>query len=300
MKVLCFGSLNIDYTYRVPHFVQKGETIAAEDMKVFCGGKGFNQAVAFARAGAETCQAGAVGKDGLFLLDSLKAAGVNTDFVSVLEDQKTGCAIIQNDHSGDNCIMLYGGTNRAITREMADSVLEHFGQGDVLVLQNEINEIPYIMEKAHDRGMKIVLNPSPMEEAIRTFPLEMVDYFFLNQVEACQLLGDENRENPEKQLEALRERFPAAAIVLTLGEKGSLYTDGTQKHAQPAFRVKAVDTTAAGDTFTGFLMGGLLSGRTVPEAMELAAKASAIAVTRPGASPSIPTLEEVLGWQGQD
>ena len=218
MKVLCFGSLNIDYTYRVPHFVQKGETIAAEDMKVFCGGKGFNQAVAFARAGAETCQAGAVGKDGLFLLDSLKAAGVNTEFVSVMEDQKTGCAIIQNDHSGDNCIMLYGGTNRAITREMADSVLEHFGQGDVLVLQNEINEIPYIMEKAHERGMKIVLNPSPMEEAIRTFPLEMVDYFFLNQVEACQLLGDENRENPEKQLEALRERFPAAAIVLTLGE----------------------------------------------------------------------------------
>ena len=275
MKVLCFGSLNIDYTYRVPHFVQKGETIAAEDMKVFCGGKGFNQAVAFARAGAETCQAGAVGKDGLFLLDSLKAAGVNTEFVSVLEDQKTGCAIIQNDHSGDNCIMLYGGTNRAITREMADSVLEHFGQGDVLVLQNEINEIPYIMEKAHERGMKIVLNPSPMEEAIRNFPLEMVDYFFLNQVEACQLLDDENRENPEKQLEALRERFPAAAIVLTLGEKGSLYADG-------------------------FLMGGLLSGRTVPEAMELAAKASAIAVTRPGASPSIPTLEEVLGWQGQD
>ena len=300
MKVLCFGSLNIDYTYRVPHFVQKGETIAAEDMKVFCGGKGFNQAVAFARVGAETCQAGAVGKDGLFLLDSLKAAGVNTEFVSVLEDQKTGCAIIQNDHSGDNCIMLYGGTNRAITREMADSVLEHFGQGDVLVLQNEINEIPYIMEKAHECGMKIVLNPSPMEEAIRTFPLEMVDYFFLNQVEACQLLGDENRENPEKQLEALRERFPAAAIVLTLGEKGSLYADGTQKHAQPAFRVKAVDTTAAGDTFTGFLMGGLLDGRTVPEAMELAAKASAIAVTRPGASPSIPTLEEVLGWQGQD
>ena len=88
--------------------------------------------------------------------------------------------------------------------------------------------------------------------------------------------------------------------MLTLGEKGSLYADQAQKHFQPAFRVKAVDTTAAGDTFTGFLMGGLLAGRTVPEAMELAAKASAIAVTRPGASPSIPTLEEVLNWKGQD
>ena len=266
MKVLCFGSLNIDYTYRVPHFVQKGETLAAEEMNVFCGGKGFNQAVAFARAGAETYHAGAIGKDGLFLLDSLKNAGVHTELVAVLEDQKTGCAIIQNDHSGDNCIMLYGGTNRTITREMADRVLEKFGQDDVLVLQNEINEIPYIMEKAHERGMKIVLNPSPMDGAIAAFPLETVDYFFLNQV----------------------------------GEKGSLYADQAQKHFQPAFRVKAVDTTAAGDTFTGFLMGGLLAGRTVPEAMELAAKASAIAVTRPGASPSIPTLEEVLNWKGQD
>ena len=199
MKVLCFGSLNIDYTYRVPHFVQKGETLAAEEMNVFCGGKGFNQAVAFARAGAETYHAGAIGKDGLFLLDSLKNAGVHTELVAVLEDQKTGCAIIQNDHSGDNCIMLYGGTNRTITREMADRVLEKFGQDDVLVLQNEINEIPYIMEKAHERGMKIVLNPSPMDGAIAAFPLETVDYFFLNQVEACQLLGSENREEPEKQ-----------------------------------------------------------------------------------------------------
>ena len=300
MKVLCFGSLNIDYTYRVPHFVQKGETLAAEEMNVFCGGKGFNQAVAFARAGAETYHAGAIGKDGLFLLDSLKNAGVHTELVAVLEDRKTGCAIIQNDHSGDNCIMLYGGTNRTITREMADRVLEKFGQDDVLVLQNEINEIPYIMEKAHERGMKIVLNPSPMDGAIAAFPLETVDYFFLNQVEACQLLGSENREEPEKQLDALRKRFPAAAIVLTLGEKGSLYADQAQKHFQPAFRVKAVDTTAAGDTFTGFLRGGLRAGRTVPEAMELAAKASAIAVTRPGASPSIPTLEEVLNWKGQD
>ena len=98
MKVLCFGSLNIDYTYRVPHFVQKGETLAAEEMNVFCGGKGFNQAVAFARAGAETYHAGAIGKEGLFLLDSLKNAGVHTELVAVLEDQKTGCAR-RKDHS---------------------------------------------------------------------------------------------------------------------------------------------------------------------------------------------------------
>ena len=234
MKVLCFGSLNIDYTYRVPHFVQKGETLAAEEMNVFCGGKGFNQAVAFARAGAETYHAGAIGKDGLFLLDSLKNAGVHTELVAVLEDQKTGCAIIQNDHSGDNCIMLYGGTNRTITREMADRVLEKFGQDDVLVLQNEINEIPYIMEKAHERGMKIVLNPSPMDGAIAAFPLETVDYFFLNQVEACQLWAAKTGRSRKNSWTRCK-RFPAAAIVLTLGEKGSLYADQAQKHFQPAF-----------------------------------------------------------------
>lgn len=300
MKVLCFGSLNIDYTYRVPHFVQKGETIAAEDMKVFCGGKGFNQAVALHGPGRRSCQAGAVGKDGLFLLDSLKAAGVNTEFVSVLEDQKTGAPSSRTIIAAITVLCSTAEPTAPSPGKWPTACWSHFGQGDVLVLQNEINEIPYIMEKAHECGMKIVLNPSPMEEAIRTFPLEMVDYFFLNQVEACQLLGDENRENPEKQLEALRERFPAAAIVLTLGEKGSLYADGTQKHAQPAFRVKAVDTTAAGDTFTGFLMAAFWPAVRFPKRWIWAAKASAIAVTRPGASPSIPTLEEVLGWQGQD
>lgn len=298
MRVLCFGSVNIDYTYRVPHFVQKGETLAADSMEVFCGGKGFNQAIAFAKAGVNTCHAGAIGKDGLFLLESLKKAGVDTSFVSVLEGRQTGCAIIQNDSSGDNCILLYGGTNQAITREQVDQVLMHFGAEDVLVLQNEINEIPYIMTKAHQRGMRIVLNPSPMNAAIAAFPLELVDYFFLNEVEARQLLSETVQQDPQCQLSALRESFPAAAIILTLGEKGALYADRTQQRFQPAFRVKTVDTTAAGDTFTGFLMGGLLNGCTVPQAMEQAAKASAIAVTRPGAFPSIPTLQEVQQWQG--
>ena len=137
MKVLCFGSLNIDYTYRVDHFVGKGETLAAESLQVFSGGKGLNQAIALARAGAETWMAGAVGEAGRFLLEELAAADVRTDHVSILQQVRTGNAIIQNDKTGDNCILLYGGANRAVTEAQADAALGHFGAGDWLLLKKK-------------------------------------------------------------------------------------------------------------------------------------------------------------------
>lgn len=300
MKALCFGSLNIDFTYKVDHFVQKGETLSSESLQVFCGGKGLNQSVALARAGVQTFHAGAVGEDGRFLLEELQKAGVDVSFVSVLSDVRTGNAIIQNDREGDNCILLYGGANQAVTRTQADTVLAQFGRGDFLVLQNEINELSYIMEQAHERGMKIVLNPSPMNEKILRLPLNDVDYFLLNEVEAGQILGrDTSKGFDGKALaEELLMRFPKAAVVLTMGGDGSIYMDGKETVIQPVCKVQAVDTTAAGDTFTGFLIGGLLRGSSVQEAMDLAARAAAIAVTRPGAAPSIPLLEEVEGFFG--
>ncbi len=193
MKVLCFGSLNIDYTYKVDHFVKKGETLSSGSLQVFSGGKGLNQSIALARAGAETYHAGSIGEDGRFLLEQLQDAGVDTRYVTVLETVRTGNAIIQNDKEGDNCILLYGGANQAVTTDQADAVLEHFRKGDFLVLQNEINELAYIMERAHERGMKIVLNPSPMDEKIQGLPLGYVDYFMLNEIEASQILGQETR-----------------------------------------------------------------------------------------------------------
>ena len=193
MKVLSFGSLNIDYTYKVPHFVKKGETLASESLQVFGGGKGLNQSVALAKAGTEVYHAGAIGQDGMFLLDMLKDAGANTDYVKILDTVRTGNAIIQNDKSGDNCIILYGGANQAITREQVDEVMSHFESGDYLVLQNEINELGYIVEKAHEKGMIIVLNPSPMNEKILALPLDVIDYFILNEVEAAQILGKEDK-----------------------------------------------------------------------------------------------------------
>ena len=299
MKVLCFGSLNIDYTYKVPHFVKKGETLASERLQVFGGGKGLNQSVALAKAGTEVYHAGSIGQDGMFLLDMLKDAGVNTDFVKILDTVRTGNAIIQNDKSGDNCIILYGGANQAITREQVDEVMSHFESGDYLVLQNEINELGYIVEKAHEKGMIIVLNPSPMNEKILALPLDVINYFILNEVEAAQILGKEDKgeESWEQIADDLLKKFPQATIVLTMGSEGSVFKNQKETVCQSIYKVQAVDTTAAGDTFSGYFIGGILGGLSAKEAMDQASKASAIAVTRKGAAPSIPVLAEVQNYK---
>ena len=238
--------------------------------------------------------AGAVGEDGRFLLEELSAAGVCTDYVGVLQQVRTGNAIIQNDKTGDNCILLYGGANRAVTEAQADEVLRHFSAGDWLLLQNEINNLPYIMRRAHERGLRIAFNPSPMEARVLEWPLEYVDLFLLNRVEAAQLAGTDGAA--DGLLRALREKFPGAAVVLTLGEQGAVYADSEQTIRQAAYPAEAVDTTAAGDTFTGFFLASLMRGEGVPQAMALAARAAAIAVTRRGAAPSIPTREQAAAF----
>ncbi|MDO4332792.1 MAG: ribokinase [Eubacteriales bacterium] len=291
MKILNFGSLNIDYTYDVPYFVRSGETLSCTGMRKYSGGKGLNQSVALARCGASVWHAGAVGRaDGAFLVQELEAAGVHTDFIAQL-DGPTGHAIIQRAKSGENCILLHGGANQRVTRQMADRVLEHFEEGDFLVLQNEISEVGYIMEKAREKGMKIFLNPSPMNEKVFSYPLQCVDCFLLNEVEASGLCGA--REGGEALLKKTAERFPKADIVLTLGGEGSyLYRQG-RILKQEAFPAKALDTTAAGDTFTGYFIGGTAQGLRAAEAMSLASRAAAIAVSRYGAAPSIPRREEI-------
>ena len=296
MKILNYGSLNIDYTYSVDHFVRGGETMSSEEMHVFSGGKGLNQSIALSKSGAEVWHAGAIGTgDGDFLIRQLKEAGVNTEYISVL-DGKTGHAIIQKAKDGGNCILLFGGANQQITREMVDGVMDHFEKGDYLVLQNEISEIGYIMERAREKGMVLVFNPSPMDDKISTYPLEYVDYFLLNEIEAGDICGEQG--SGEELLQKLSDKFPASKIVLTLGGDGSLYRDGQRILTQGIYKVPVVDTTAAGDTFTGFLIGGLVQGLDAGEALDLAAKAAAIAVSRPGAAPSIPSREEVEAFEG--
>lgn len=296
MNVLCFGSANIDDTYAVPHMVARGETLAASSVARRAGGKGLNQAIALARAGAQVSFAGAVGQDGAFLLDELAAAGVDTSRVRVLDHERTGLAVIQNDAAGDNCILLYGGANRCITEEHVDEALSAFGAGDLLVVQNEVNLVGRMVRLAHDRGMKVALNPSPMDEAIADIPLDMVDYLLVNEIEAAQLLdagGLAAQGDWEGMARRLGERLPGAVVVLTLGGDGSYrIAEGAVEH-YPALSRTVVDTTGAGDTFTGFLLAALMRGEDARDAMGLASRAAAIAVSRPGAAASIPTLAEL-------
>ncbi len=276
-------------------FVKKGETLSAKELNVYTGGKGLNQSIALARAGVETYQAGAIGTDGMFLLEQLKEAGVKTDLVKILDDVRTGNAIIQNDDEGDNCIVLFGGANQAITKEQVDEVFKDFTNEDYLLIQNEINELSYIVEKAKEEGMKIILNPSPMNEKIMKLPLDQIDYFILNEIEAMQILEMDKPEEIDGKYIAslLHERFKDATIVLTLGSEGSVCISDDEYVEQSIYKVKAIDTTAAGDTYTGYFIAGILNGKTIKESMDIASKASAIAVTRQGAAPSIPVLEEV-------
>ena len=170
--------------------------------------------------------------------------------------------------------------------------MSHFENGDWLILQNEISEVPYIMIKAREKGMRIVFNPSPVNDNIRQYPLEYVDWFLLNEIEASFLSGADS-DNTSELIHSLSRSYPSAKIVLTIGSKGAVCFDGSAVIEQEAFPVKAVDTTAAGDTFTGYFISEIIRGSAVKEALKVAARAASIAVTIPGAAPSIPFLKDL-------
>lgn len=291
MKILNFGSLNIDYVYAVEHFVRAGETLSSQNRSTFCGGKGLNQSIALAKAGAKVFHAGKVGNDGDMLLKRLKNNGVDTSLVIVDDYISTGHAIIQVDTRGQNCILLFGGANKAITESDIDSVLSGFGEGDLLLLQNEISCLPYIIDAAHKLGMHIALNPSPITAELVNMPqLKFVEWFILNEIEGYELT---HKQTPEDIVRALRESYGDAKAVLTLGKKGVVYGDGGALKSHGIYNVPVRDTTAAGDTFTGYFLAAVCEGLPTERALELASRASSIAVGREGASDSIPTREEV-------
>jgi len=178
MKILNFGSLNIDYVYQMDHFVREGETISSDSLEIFCGGKGLNQSLALSKSGVKVWHAGAVGElDGEILTQQLEQFGIDTKNIKRVKN-KTGHAIIQKNQAGQNGILLYGGANQEITKNQVDQVLNEFRKGDFLILQNEINEVGYIMEQAYGKGMRIVLNPSPMNRKIWSYPLHYVEFLY--------------------------------------------------------------------------------------------------------------------------
>lgn len=289
MKLYNLGSVNIDYVYRVPHFLQPGETLSATDRNIFPGGKGLNQSVAAARAGATVVHGAVVGREAGFLVDLMRNSHVDTDRIEIT-DKPAGHTVIQVAPNGQNCILLFAGTNAVLTREYIEKYLADAAEGDILLLQNETNCLAEAFELAAEKKMSIAFNPSPFDESLLTLPLNRVRWWFCNEIEAAAIFGS---DDPEIITERFREKYPNGQLVLTLGENGSRLITHNETVVQPIFKVKAVDTTGAGDTFTGYFLSAVMAGCSATVAMRRAAKASAIAVSRAGAAVSIPTADEV-------
>ncbi len=289
MKIVNYGSINLDHVYQVDHIVQPGETLLAADQNLFCGGKGLNQSIALAKAGAEIFHAGVVGEDGDILLDALRAAKVDITHIR-RAPRASAHTVIQVDRKGQNCIIVFSGENMRPSEADIDRVLADFAPGDAVLMQNELFNTPLMMRKAAEKGLAIIFNPSPVSREMLSYPLETVSWFLLNEIEGEALTGE---TDPGRILDALAKKFPNGSVVLTLGANGAWAMDRGQRFFQPAFEVQAVDTTAAGDTFTGFFLAGISSGMPIPDALRRAAFASSIAVSRKGAADSIPTAEEI-------
>ena len=206
MKILNIGSMNLDMVYQMDHIVQPGETEASSGMNVFLGGKGINQSMAAAKAGAEVYHGGMIGEDGQPFLDACKEYGVDSRYIRKVAG-KSGHAIIQIDRNAQNCIILFGGANQMLTEEYVDAVLSDFSQGDILLLQNEVNMLPYIVDKAYERGMFIALNPSPFNESLKAVDMGKISLFLLNEVEGGQITG---LTEPDDIIAKLLELFPLA------------------------------------------------------------------------------------------
>ena len=289
MKIYNFGSLNVDRVYGVEDFVRAGETILAKSLSFFPGGKGLNQTIALARAGANVYHVGCIGRDGGILKDTLVENQVPLTYVKEM-DADGGHTALQVSESGQNAIIVYSGTNHMLTENFIDEVMQTIEPGDYVLMQNEINLVPYIIRKAKEAGAQVALNPSPITKELMSYPLEMVDLFIVNEIEGEAVTGE---KEPQKILAAFREKYPHAKIVLTLGSEGSCYQDETTFAMQEIYKNTVVDTTGAGDTYCGYLLTCLMEGVPVKEALHMATAASSIAVSRQGAAPSIPKREEV-------
>ncbi len=288
MRILNYGSLNVDHVYRVPSISRPGESVPCRDYQVFAGGKGANQSMALARAQAPVWHAGKVGNDTRWLIDRLAASGVRTEFIQV-SDRPGGHAVIQVEDSGQNSIVVYGGANREIREEEMDAVFAAFSPGDWLLLQNETNVTADLIRRGAAAGMRVVFNAAP--PAGPALPLDQVDYLVVNEHEAAALAGTE--APPEALAEHLAQRWPRACILVSLGARGVLARSPAGTFRAPAYRVTPVDTTGAGDTFIGFWLAGMARGLSLEAALDLGCRAAAIAVTRMGAMDGIPSLSEV-------
>lgn len=292
MAIYNLGSINLDHLYRVDHFVRPGETLTSSDFQTLLGGKGANQSIALARAGAPVVHIGAIGRGDDWVLAQMQASGVDTSGVARLEGA-SGHAIIQLDKQAENAILLYPGANHRLTPEQIHSALQGADQNDWLLMQQETNGLEEAVAQARQQGLSIAFNPAPMvAERVRPL-LAQIDLLIVNEVEAMDLTQTDSEEAAEQ---ALKAAYPNLRILLTLGRQGVVHIGPEGRESRPAYRVEAVDTTAAGDTFIGYCLAALHSGEGITQAMRQGSAAAALCVTRLGAAAAIPTQEEVQAF----
>jgi len=292
MRILDFGSVNLDYVYSVKNIVTPGQTIASDNLLVNWGGKGFNQCIATARGGGDVTLACHVNHSDLPALQKILAECGAKDTFAEGCDLPNGHAIIQVDAAGQNSIIVFAGANHANTREFIDTALASMDKGDIVLLTNEINELPYIIDRAYELGLTVCLNPSPFAATLKDLDLTKIGIFILNEEECFELTG---LNDPSEAANALCERSGGAMIVETLGARGVLCIHNGKTYRKGIYEVEVVDTTAAGDTFTGFFLAAYCRNEGIDKSLMLASRASSITVSRMGAASVIPTLAEVKG-----
>lgn len=288
-QIINYGSCCIDHVFQIPHFVRAGETLSSAGYAIFPGGKGLNQSIAVAEAGCAVTHVGAVGEDGRWLAELMTARGVNITHLGIT-NTPTGQAILQIDPSGENAIIILGGANLAAHEHLIDAALNDATGDEILLIQNETSGNEAAIRQAKAKGLQVAFNMAPMNANARALPLALIDYFIINETEGEALTG---KTEPSEICDAVLDQYPHSAVVLTLGPAGVLFRTAERNLSQPAYPVETVDTTGAGDTFTGYFLATLMKTQQVELALQTAAAAAALSVTQPGAATSIPTLHDV-------
>ncbi|WP_434768386.1 ribokinase [Pseudomonas triticicola] len=300
-NVVVIGSLNMDLVTRAPRLPRGGETLIGHSFATVSGGKGANQAVAAARLGAQVAMIGCVGNDdyGMRLRDALLAEDIDCQAVSVVEDS-SGVALIVVDDNSQNAIVIVAGANGAMTEAVIDRFDAVLQAADVVICQLEIPDatVGHALKRARELGKTVILNPAPASRPLPADWFAAIDYLIPNESEAAALSGiavdsQHSAETAATQLIAMG----ASKVIVTLGAQGSLFANGKGFEHFPAPTVKALDTTAAGDTFVGGFAAALADGKSEAEAIRYGQIAAALSVTRAGAQPSIPTMSEVQAFK---
>lgn len=289
MAIINFGSINIDHVYQVSHFVQPGETLSSSNYQQLLGGKGANQSIALAKAGADVLHVGKLNQHDVHFKQMMIKAGVDCRCVQCIETP-SGHAIIQVTPSGENSIVLFGGANQELDSKDILRALDGASPSDWVLIQNETNALDEVLKQARQQGVKVAFNPAPMTDSVKLLPHDCIDLLIVNEVEAAEISDQQDRDLIE---DYFRREWPHAEVLITLGNAGVIMLKGEHRLHVPAYSVDAVDTTAAGDTFIGYFLAAYSQHTEAQKALKRACAASALSVTREGAAQSIPDHEEV-------